>query len=123
MLTREFLLKADCKTSFGDIEESLLWSCEQRAASLAATLACRPDQSPVWIFGYGSLMWNPVFEADEVASGTLDGWHRAFCLRLIAGRGTSSHPGRMLALKEGGSTSGLAFRLPETRLHEELELL
>lgn len=123
MLTREFLLKADCKTSFGDIEESLLWSCEQRAASLAATLACRPDQSPVWIFGYGSLMWNPVFEADEVASGTLEGWHRAFCLRLIAGRGTSSHPGRMLALKEGGSTSGLAFRLPETRLHEELELL
>ena len=123
MLTREFLLKADCRTSFGDIEESLLWSCEQRAASLAATLACRPDQSPVWIFGYGSLMWNPIFEADEVASGTLEGWHRAFCLRLIAGRGTATHPGRMLALKEGGSTSGLAFRLPETRLHEELELL
>ncbi|MEZ3498726.1 gamma-glutamylcyclotransferase [Pantoea sp. KPR_PJ] len=123
MLTREFLLKADCKTSFGDIEESLLWSCEQRAASLAATLACRPDQSPVWIFGYGSLMWNPIFEADEVASGTLEGWHRAFCLRLIAGRGTASLPGRMLALKEGGTTSGLAFRLPEARLHEELELL
>lgn len=123
MLTREFLLKADCRTSFGDIEESLLWSCEQRAASLAATLACRPDQSPVWIFGYGSLMWNPIFEADEVASGTLEGWHRAFCLRLIAGRGTATHPGRMLALKEGGSTSGLAFRLPEARLHEELELL
>ncbi len=49
LLTREFLLKADCKTSFGDIEETLLWSCEQRAASLAATLACRPDHSP-----YGS---------------------------------------------------------------------
>ncbi|ADU69640.1 ChaC family protein [Pantoea sp. At-9b] len=123
LLTREFLLKADCKTSFGDIEDTLLWSCEQRAASLAATLACRPDQSPVWIFGYGSLMWNPVFEAEEVSSGQLDGWHRAFCLRLIAGRGTATHPGRMLALKEGGSTSGLAFRLPEARLHEELELL
>ncbi|PWL00476.1 cation transport protein ChaC [Pantoea allii] len=123
LLTREFLLKADCKTSFGDIEETLLWSCEQRAASLAATLACRPDHSPVWIFGYGSLMWNPVFEADEVASASLDGWHRAFCLRLTAGRGTASHPGRMLALKEGGITRGLAFRLPEERLHDELELL
>ncbi|MFG1172740.1 gamma-glutamylcyclotransferase [Erwiniaceae bacterium CAU 1747] len=123
MLTRDFLLKADCKTAFGDIEESLLWSAEQRAASLAATLACRPDHSPVWIFGYGSLMWNPVFEADEVAAGTLNGWHRAFCLRLTAGRGSASQPGRMLALKEGGVTSGLAFSLPEATLHEELELL
>ncbi|OWS73756.1 gamma-glutamylcyclotransferase [Pantoea sp. VS1] len=123
VLTREFLLKADCKTSFGDIDEALLWSCEKRAASLCATLACRPDQSPVWIFGYGSLMWNPVFEAEEVATGRLEGWHRAFCLRLTAGRGTVAAPGRMLALKEGGSTSGLAFRLPEARLHEELELL
>ncbi|MFO6484739.1 hypothetical protein ACLBR5_18325 [Escherichia coli] len=29
----------DRKTAFGAIEESLLWSAEQRAASLAATLA------------------------------------------------------------------------------------
>ncbi|RWR03461.1 transporter [[Pantoea] beijingensis] len=123
MLTRDFLVKADCKTAYGTIEESLLWSSEQRAASLAATLACRPDNSPVWIFGYGSLMWNPVFESDEVASGTLEGWHRAFCLRLTAGRGTSLQPGRMLALKAGGKTSGLAFRLPEEMLHEELTLL
>ena len=123
MLTRDFLLKADCKTAFGAIDESLLWTCEQRAASLASTLACRPDNSPVWIFGYGSLMWNPVFESEEVASGTLQGWHRAFCLRLTAGRGTRHQPGRMLALKEGGKTRGLAFRLPEEQLHEELELL
>ncbi|WP_034914357.1 MULTISPECIES: gamma-glutamylcyclotransferase [Erwinia] len=123
MLTRDFLLKADCKTAFGAIEESLLWTCEQRAASLAATLACRPDNSPVWVFGYGSLMWNPVFESEEVAEGTLDGWHRAFCLRLTAGRGTATRPGRMLALKEGGKTTGLAFRLPEAQLYEELELL
>lgn len=123
MLTRDFLLKADCKTAFGAIEESLLWTSEQRAASLAATLTCRPDNKPVWIFGYGSLMWNPVFEADEVAQGTLSGWHRAFCLRLTAGRGTAQQPGRMLALKEGGATTGLAFRLPEEKLHEELALL
>lgn len=58
MITRDFLMNADCKTAFGAIEESLLWSAEQRAASLAA-LACRPDEEPVWIFGYGSLMWNP----------------------------------------------------------------
>lgn len=62
VITRDFLMNADCKTAFGAIEESLLWSAEQRAASLAATLACRPDEGPVWIFGYGSLMWNPALE-------------------------------------------------------------
>ncbi|WP_437890336.1 gamma-glutamylcyclotransferase [Phytobacter sp. V91] len=123
MLTRDFLMKADCKTAFGDIEASLLWSAEQRAASLAATLACRPDDGPVWIFGYGSLMWNPVLEFTESCTGTLVGWHRAFCLRLTAGRGTACQPGRMLALKEGGRTTGIAYCLSEHHLDEELMLL
>ncbi|HEJ9095019.1 TPA: gamma-glutamylcyclotransferase [Serratia odorifera] len=123
MLTRDFLRNADCKTAFGTIEESLLLTPEQRLASLECALARRPDNSPVWIFGYGSLMWNPVFESEEVRPATLQGWHRAFCLRLTAGRGTQLQPGRMLALQEGGQTTGLAFRLPEDKLREELELL
>ena len=85
MLTRDFLMTADCKTAFGAIEESLLWSAEQRAASLAATLACRPDDGSVWIFGYGSLIWNPALNYRESCTGTLPGWHRAFWLRLTAG--------------------------------------
>jgi len=123
VLTRDFLLKADCKTAFGAIEESLLWSPEQRAASLAATLACRPDDGPVWIFGYGSLMWNPALDYSESCTGTLVGWHRAFCLRLTAGRGSACQPGRMLALKEGGRTTGVAYRLRDCALEEELSLL
>lgn len=123
MLTRDFLQKADCKTAFGTIEESLLLTPEQRSASLTCTLSRRPVNSPVWVFGYGSLMWNPVFESEEVRPATLRGWHRAFCLRLTAGRGTLHQPGRMLALQEGGQTTGLAFRLPEDKLCEELELL
>jgi glutathione-specific gamma-glutamylcyclotransferase len=123
VLTRDFLRNADCKTAFGTIEESLLLTPEQRLASLECALARRPDNSPVWIFGYGSLMWNPVFESEEVRPATLQGWHRAFCLRLTAGRGTQLQPGRMLALQEGGQTTGLAFRLPEDKLREELELL
>lgn len=123
MLTRDFLVNADCKTAFGAIEESLLWSAEQRAVSLAATLACRPNDGAVWIFGYGSLMWNPALVYEESCTGTLEGWHRAFCLRLTAGRGTACQPGRMLALKEGGRTIGVAYRLPESTLEEELTLL
>jgi Uncharacterized protein involved in cation transport len=73
VLTRDFLQKADCKTAFGAIEESLLLTPEQRAASLACTLSRRPDHSPVWVFGYGSLMWNPVFESEEVRPAILQG--------------------------------------------------
>lgn len=123
VLTRDFLLKADCKTAFGAIEESLFWSAEQRAASLAATLASRPDGSPVWIFGYGSLIWNPALNYSDSCTGTLLGWHRAFCLRLTAGRGTSCRPGRMLALKQGGRTTGVAYCLSEDSLEDELSLL
>ena len=101
MLTRDFLLNADCKTAFGAIEESLLWSAEQRAASLAATLACRPDDGSVWIFGYGSLMWNPALEYRESCTGTLPGWHRAFCLRLTAGC--------KLELDDGRTVNALVF--------------
>ena len=122
MLTRDFLMNADCKTAFGAIEESLLWSAEQRAASLAATLACRPDDGSVWIFGYGSLIWNPALNYRESCTGTLPGWHRAFCLRLTAGRGSACQPGRMLALKEGGRTTGVAYRLPDDTLEEAKEL-
>ncbi len=120
MLTRDFLRNADCKTAFGSIDESMLLTPEQRAASLSCTLARRPDNSPVWIFGYGSLMWNPVFDSEEARPATLHGYHRAFCLRLTSGRGTHAQPGRMLALRDGGKTTGLAFRLPEDTLLDEL---
>lgn len=123
MLTKEFLLKADCRTAFGEIDDSLFLNNEQRAASLAEALAERPAHSPVWVFGYGSLMWNPVFEAEEITEAVLEGWHRAFCMRLVNGRGCAKHPGRMLALKSGGKTHGLAFRLPEATLQDELLLL
>ncbi|VFS63416.1 Uncharacterized protein involved in cation transport [Raoultella planticola] len=66
----------------------------------------------VWIFGYGSLMWNPALEYRETCTGTLPGWHRAFCLRLTAGRGSACQPGRMLALKEGGRTTGGGLSTP-----------
>jgi cation transport protein ChaC len=123
VLTRDFLRRADCRTSFGCIDESILLTPAQREASLCATLAKRADNTPVWIFGYGSLMWNPVFEPEEIQPAMLKGYHRAFCLKLTTGRGTPNQPGRMLALKEGGFTSGLAFRLPESTLYDELALL
>ena len=123
VLTREFLKSADCQSSFGPIEESLLLSTEQRTASLKHFLLNKPTKGPLWVFGYGSLMWNPLLDHDRVETAHLEGWSRDFCLRLIAGRGTAEAPGRMLALVKGGSTIGLAFKLCCKSWESELALL
>lgn len=68
-------------------------------------------------------MWNPVLDYNDVRPAVLEGWHRAFCIRLIAGRGTECQPGRMLALQSGGRTRGRVFRLSDDNRAEELELL
>ena len=47
----------------------------------------------LWIFGYGSLIWNPGFAFDDRVVARLDGWHRSFCMRSIHYRGTVEVPG------------------------------
>jgi len=96
----------------------------ERAASLAATLARRPDTGQgVWLFAYGSLIWNPAIHYDERRLARVHGWHRSFCLLTHAGRGTLDNPGLMLGLDRGGACTGAAFRVPELLVEEELALL
>jgi cation transport protein ChaC len=69
-----------------------------------------------WVFGYGSLMWNPGFAFAEHQRARLVGYHRAFCIYSIHYRGTERRPGLVLGLDRGGACDGIAFRLtPETR--------
>jgi cation transport protein ChaC len=72
----------------------------------------RPQQ--LWVFAYGSLIWNPEFEIVESRPATAHGWHRSFCLKLTRWRGTRELPALMLALDRGGSCKGLVYRLPAT---------
>ncbi|WP_336601649.1 gamma-glutamylcyclotransferase [Paraburkholderia bengalensis] len=106
-------------SALGDV----IWPLEKIEASLNHTLAARPADGGVWLFGYGSLIWNPLFEFDARRVGTLHGWHRSFCLRVVAGRGSVETPGRMLSLESGGSTDGVVLRLPADKLVEELRLI
>ena len=68
---------------------------------------------PLWVFGYGSLMWNPGFPVGEASLATLKGYHRSFCMRSIHHRGTEAEPGLVLALDAHppSSCDGLAFRV------------
>ncbi|WP_296420814.1 gamma-glutamylcyclotransferase [Pseudooctadecabacter sp.] len=66
----------------------------------------------MWVFGYGSLLWNPGFEPAEAVTATLDGYHRSFCMLSIHHRGTVDEPGLVLALdKAESSCTGVAFRV------------
>jgi len=66
----------------------------------------------LWVFGYGSLLWNPGFEPAEAMTATLAGYRRSFCMLSIHHRGTEEQPGLVLALDEGDdSCIGVAFRV------------
>jgi glutathione-specific gamma-glutamylcyclotransferase len=81
----------------------------------------RPDE--LWIFAYGSLIWNPEFEFVEQRRAVASGWHRSFCLWLTRWRGTRKQPALMLALDRGGSCTGIAYRLPSTGHAEQIDKL
>ena len=66
---------------------------------------------PLWIFGYGSLMWRPGFAHDAAEPALLHGYHRAFCVYSVHYRGTAARPGLVLGLDRGGSCRGRAFRV------------
>lgn len=97
---------------------------EERSASLAATLAQRPAGAEgVWLFAYGSLIWNPALQFDQRRVARIHGWHRSFCLSTQAGRGTPANPGLVLGLDRGGACTGAAFHVAEAAMGDELALL
>ena len=79
----------------------------------------------LWVFGYGSLLWNPGFTPAEQQVATLQGFARSFCMRSIHHRGTEEAPGLVLALDKSpeGLCDGIAFRVTpgeEERVLSEL---
>lgn len=72
----------------------------------------------LWVFGYGSLMWEPGFPHAEVRHARLFGWHRRLCLLSVRNRGTEDRPGLVLAADRGGSCHGLAFRVAAAHVEE-----
>ncbi len=86
-------------------------SQEALRRSLEETLAGRGTDEPLWIFAYGSLMWNPGLDHDVRRVATIHGYHRKFCLWSRINRGTPESPGLVLTLERGGSCRGLAYRL------------
>ncbi|KAK7812759.1 gamma-glutamylcyclotransferase 2-1 [Quercus suber] len=77
-----------------------------------------------WVFGYGSLVWNPGFEYDEKVIGYIKDYRRVFDLACIDHRGTPEHPARTCTLeqKEGAICWGAAYRVEGDPERERLAM-
>ena len=89
-------------------------------ASRRATLSCIAESQDLWIFAYGSLMWDPGFHFAEVRRASLPGYERRFTHKTTIGRGSPEHPGLVLSLEpRAGRCDGLAFRIERSLLERE----
>jgi cation transport protein ChaC len=96
-------------------------SPEEYEAILDHLIAGAPPGGDIWIFAYGSLIWNPEFDYAEERLCTAHGWRRSFCVGWVRiYRGTPERPGIMLGLDRGGSCKGVVFRLAPEAMRENL---
>jgi cation transport protein ChaC len=72
-------------------------------------IARGPAGGPLRVFAYGSLLWNPAFEADTEEHALALGWHRAFRMKQTSWRGSPDNPGLMMVLDRGGSCRGISM--------------
>lgn len=81
------------------------------------------DMDEFWVFGYGSLMWNPGFPFEERQPARVHGFRRSLCIWSVAHRGTMEQPGLVMGLDRGGSCRGVAFRVADSDRDEALDYL
>lgn len=126
-ITREVLENDGIREAMRETHPEVpLLADETLYASMERTLEQRPatvDREGVWLFAYGSLLWNPCIDVAERCPARLYGYHRDFRLKLTYGRGTPETPGLMLGLVPGGSCRGVALRVPADVLRRELRLV
>lgn len=77
----------------------------------------------LWIFGYGSLMWDPGFPHTDWAPALVYGYHRELCIWSSRWRGTPERPGLVLGLDRGGACRGIAFRIAAPDVPTSLDAL
>ena len=100
-----------------------LLSDEVLEASMEGMLQGWDATAPIWIFGYGSLIWNPCIHVERSAKARLYGYHRELCLWTPLGRGSRDCPGLVFGLEAGGSCHGVALAIAPEHARRELRLV
>jgi cation transport protein ChaC len=106
-----------------DGADSSIATEDQLLASRRQLIADDADCSDFWVFGYGSLIYNPIIDHTQRAIASIYGYNRRFCLWTKIGRGSPECPGLVLSLDRGGSCRGVAFQLNPQNAIAELDLL
>ncbi len=107
-------------SQFGDGQ---VMSDEAREASRQNILRNHIEGHDLWIFGYGSLMWNPAIHVVESRPALLEGFSRRFAMRLVFGRAMPDRPGLMMCLVRGGTCHGIAHRIAADCVESESRIL
>lgn len=100
------------KTDIADRHDRLTPMTDADRLALADRLLQENAGADFWVFGYGSLIWKPAFDYVETRQVAAHGWRRHYSLEVHSWRGTLEQPGLMLALEQGGSCHGVAYKLP-----------
>lgn len=96
----------------------------EREATRHAVLGQRDGNRDVWVFAYGSLMWDPGIHFAEVRLARVEGFQRRFSYRITSGRGSPECPALMLTLApQAGQCTGLVFRIPADLVEAETTIL
>ena len=101
------------------------WRCsdEWLECSRRALLDRLGGQQDLWIFAYGSLMWDPALHFKEVRRATLDAYQRRFSYLTTIGRGNAEQAGLVLSLEpQPGHCEGLAFCIDASIAEQESRL-
>ena len=123
-LTRDDLEDDTLRKSYAHVRHNVpLVPEDEFRASLERILGDWDPAHDLWVFGYGSLIWNPLFKFVERERASIHGFHRSFCLRSRLGRGSVDKPGLMLALDYGGCCNGVASRIAARDARHELTLI
>ena len=120
-LTRDRLAELDRFARDNGYPANWRLSDEEREATRREALAGR--DTDLWLFAYGSLMWDPAVAIVEIRTATLQGYSRRFCLKSQIGRGSADRPALMAGLDHGGACQGLALRIPAEHVDRETEIL
>ena len=126
-MTKEFkknIVNSNSTYKWGTGEEAdsiRTMNSEELSDSVKQILKGMNLEKGVWVFGYGSLMWNPDFKLSEKRTGTVTGYHRSLCLKSMVYRGTSDYYGLVFGLDKGVSCQGIAYRIAEENIHSEMQ--
>lgn len=122
-LTRESILSGHVAAMVRTVDPSVEILSDRALRQSRDALLADHGGGDLWVFAYGSLIWNPAFHHAERRAARLHGYHRRFCLRTELGRGSPGRPGLMLALEAGGSCTGMAYRISAAEVEQESLIL